>query len=203
MYPGTWGPEQGGGFAPGSRTRPPSAPRLPVPDCATLYLTDIRTLDAADEAWREFFPGPVRPARVEIESPLLIAEALSEVSVIAVRTPAAQHEPQGWKAPADPINHAILAAGTLFFSTLRPVNPATGELVGGTSLAAQNAQVVRDQEALLRAVVAYNGNTVSPLSRNFWPNSNPFARHRLDSVGMGGRSPQLPFAPEWNAPIRP
>ncbi|MBL8216945.1 MAG: hypothetical protein JNK87_39870 [Bryobacterales bacterium] len=121
---------------------------------ATLYLTDIRTLDAADAAWREVFPGPVYPARIDIESPLLIPEALSEVSVIAVRAPNPAQairviNPTGWTAPKRPISHAILAANTLFFSTLRPVDPTTGTLAG-TTLADQTAQIVRNQQALLQ-----------------------------------------------------
>lgn len=116
----------------------------------TLYLTDIRTLDAADAAYREFFAAPY-PARVEIESQLLVPEALVEVSAVALRRGLRTAiEPEGWAKPARPFSHAMLAAGTLFFSALRPVDPVTGKLAGDT-IESQTEQVMRNQEALLAA----------------------------------------------------
>ncbi|MBM3727961.1 MAG: hypothetical protein FJW40_21365 [Acidobacteria bacterium] len=118
----------------------------------TLYLTDIRTLEAADAAYREFFPAPY-PARVEIESQLLIPEALVEVSAVALRRNAGPRsivEPKGWPKPKGPYSFGVLAAGTLFFSTLRPVDPATGQLAGVT-IEEQTSQTMRNQETLLAA----------------------------------------------------
>lgn len=157
------GPEPGGGFAPfdiRTQTRrclelvgkvlkeAGLGPRDVV--STTLYLTDIRTLDAADAAYREFFEGPY-PARVEIESQLLIPEALVEVSAVALRRgDRTAVEPEGWAKPKRPLSHAILAGGTLFFSTLRPTDPVTGRLAGNT-IEEQTTQVMRNQEALLAA----------------------------------------------------
>jgi 2-iminobutanoate/2-iminopropanoate deaminase len=127
----------------------------------TLYLTDIRTLDAADEAYREAFQNPF-PARIEIESPLLIPEALVEISVIAVRgDPRAtiSINPPNWAAPKRPISHAVSAGGTLFMSTLRPIDPATGKLVGDT-IQSQTAQVMRNQQAVL-ATMKLNASHVT------------------------------------------
>lgn len=116
---------------------------------STLYLTDIRTLPAADAAWREVFRSPY-PARVEIESQLLIPEALSEVSVIAVRTDPRKTiylRPPGWKEPAGPYSYGVLAEGVLFPSALRPDDPATGAFAA--NITDQAAQVKRNFEALL------------------------------------------------------
>jgi 2-iminobutanoate/2-iminopropanoate deaminase len=152
------GPEPDGGFAPGDvKTQTRRCLELVGKVLkeagldykhvvsTTLYLTDIRTLNAADQAYNEFFQGKA-PARVELESQLLIPEALVEVSAIAVRGGDARHiQPQGWIKPA-----GVLANGTLFFSSLRPVDPLTGRLVGDT-IEAQTAQVMRNQAEVLKA----------------------------------------------------
>jgi 2-iminobutanoate/2-iminopropanoate deaminase len=159
------GPEPGGGFAPGNvKTQTRRCLELVGKVLTeagldyrhvvstTLYLADIRTLDAADAAYREVFPqGAPYPARTEIESQLLIPEALSEVSAVAVLGDWRANiylNPKGWAEPKRPLSHAVLAAGTLFFSALRPVNPATGALVGDT-VGEQTAQAMRNQEAVL------------------------------------------------------
>ncbi|MFN7920434.1 MAG: RidA family protein [Bryobacteraceae bacterium] len=156
------GPEPGGGFAPFDiKTQTRRALDLVAKVVkeagldtrnivsTTLYLTDIRTLDAADAAYREFFQEPY-PARVEIESQLLIPEALVEVSAVAVRGDWRAIEPEGWAKPKRPASHAALAGGTLFFSSLRPVDPATGALAGN-AIEQQVAQTVRNQQAALAA----------------------------------------------------
>ena len=160
------GPEPGGGFAPGDvKTQTRRCLELVGKVLkeagldyrhvvsTTLYLTDIRTLDAADQAYRDVFTAPLFPARVEIESQLLIPEALVEVSAVAIRgdwRSAIYLKPDGWSDPKRPISHGVLAAGTLFFSALRPVDPASGALAGNT-IEAQATQVMRNQEALLAA----------------------------------------------------
>ena len=157
------GPEPGGKFAPGDvRTQTRRCLELIGKVLAedgldyrnvvstTLYLADIRTLDAADAAYREVFATPF-PARTEIESQLLIPEALVEVSAVAVRgdlRATIYIRPPGWAEPTRPLSHGVLAAGTLFFSGLRPVNPATGALAGNT-IQEQTAQVLSNQEAVL------------------------------------------------------
>lgn len=152
------GPEPGGGFAPGdvkTQTRRClelvgkvlKEAGLDYKDVVstTLYLTDIRTLPAADSAYRDIL-GDKFAARVEIESQLLIPEALVEVSAIAVRSGNARPiQPEGWTKPA-----GVLAEGTLFFSSLRPVAPATG-MLAGTTIEEQTTQVMRNQEAALKA----------------------------------------------------
>jgi len=151
------GPETGGGFAPGDvRTQTRRCLELVGKVLkeagldyknvvsTTLYLADIRTLPAAESAYREAFGGHF-PARVEIESQLLIPEALAEVSAVAVRGEARAIQPDGWTKAG-----GILAEGTLFFSTLRPVDPVTGRLAG-TTIEEQTAQVMRNQEAVLAA----------------------------------------------------
>lgn len=159
------GPEPSGGFAPGDvktqtrrclelvgRVLKEAGLSYSHVVSTTLYLTDIRTLDAADQAYREVFADRF-PARTEIESQLLIPEALVEVSAVAVRgdwKAAIYPSPDGWARPKRPQSHGVLAAGTLFFSTLRPTDPATGALAGNT-IQEQTAQVMRNQEALLAA----------------------------------------------------
>lgn len=159
------GPEPGGGFAPfdiKTQTRrclelvgkvikeAGLEPRNVV--STTFYLTDIRTLDAADAAYGEFFQTP-HPARVEIECQLLIPEALVEVSAVVARGDLRANiyiDPGGWAKPKRPVSHAILASGTLFFSLLRPVDPATSVLAGNT-IEEQVTQTMRNQEAVLAA----------------------------------------------------
>lgn len=152
------GPEPGGGFAPGDvKTQTRRCLELvgkvlkeagldyKSVVSTTLYLTDIRTLPAADSAYKETF-GEKFAARVEIESQLLIPEALVEVSAIAVRNGDARNiQPEGWPKPA-----GVLANGTLFFSSLRPVDPVSGKLAG-TTIEEQTAQVMRNQAAVLAA----------------------------------------------------
>lgn len=151
------GPEPGGGFAPGDvktqtrrclelvgRVLKEAGLDYRNVVSTTLYLTDIRTLGAADAAYREVFGGHL-PARVELESQLLIPEALVEVSAIAVRRGARVVQPEGWTKPG-----GVLAEGTLFFSSLRPVDPVTGKLAGNT-IEEQTTQVMRNQEAILAA----------------------------------------------------
>jgi enamine deaminase RidA (YjgF/YER057c/UK114 family) len=157
------GPEPSGGFAPGDvKTQTRRCLELVGKVLkeagldygnvvsTTLYLADIRTLDAADEAYRTVFTSRY-PARTEIESQLLIPEALVEVSAVAVRSDPRSIiylSPKGWALPKRPISHGVSAGGTLFFSALRPVNPATGALAGNT-IEEQTAQVMRNQEDLL------------------------------------------------------
>ncbi len=159
------GPEPAGGFAPGdvkTQTRrclellgkvlKEAGLSYRHVVSTTLYLTDIRTMGAADAAYREIFEEPF-PARFEVESQLLIPEALVEVSAVAVRGDwrgVIYLKPDGWRAPSGPFSHAALAAGTLFFSSLRPVDPATGALAGHT-IQEQVTQVMRNQEAVLSA----------------------------------------------------
>jgi|GEM_PF-225186 len=159
------GPEPGGGFAPGDvrkqtqrclelvgRVLREAGLDYPHVVSTTLYLADIRTLNQADEAYRMFFPGSF-PARTEIESQLLIPEALAEVSAVAYRGDPGgitRIRPDGWPEPVRPVSYAVRAAGTLFFSALRPVNPATGALAG-TSIEEQTSQVMKNQEAILAA----------------------------------------------------
>ncbi|MBM3739143.1 MAG: hypothetical protein FJW39_25490 [Acidobacteria bacterium] len=159
------GPEPGGGFAPGDvktqtrrclelvgRVLKEAGLDSRAVVSTTLYLADIRTLDAADEAYREFFRPPY-PARTEIESQLLIPAALSEVSAVAVLAgPDAitTINPQGWPDPKRPASYASMGGGTLFLSALRPVDPVTG-MSGGLTIQEQTAQVMRNQEAILSA----------------------------------------------------
>lgn len=160
------GPEPAGGFAPGDvKTQTRRCLELVGKVLkeagldyrnvvsTTLYLADIRTLDAADQAYRDVFKAPLFPARVEIESQLLIREALVEVSAVAVRgdwRSTIYLKPEGWAEPKRPVSHGALAEGTLFFSALRPVDPAGGALAGKT-IQEQTTQVMRNQEALLSA----------------------------------------------------
>lgn len=158
------GPEPGGGFAPGDiRTQTRRCLELVGKVLteaglthehvvsATLYLTDIRTAGAADAAWREFFKRDY-PARTDLESQLLIPEALVEVSAVAVKDLSRKRiiRPEGWLEPSRPISHAVEAAGTLYFSGLRPVDPVSGKLAGDT-IQAQTEQVMKNQEAILKA----------------------------------------------------
>lgn len=159
------GPEPNGGFAPGDvRTQTRRCLELVgrvVREAGldyanvvstTLYLADIRTLDQADDAYRAIFRAPY-PARTEIESQLLIPEALVEVSAVAYRGDPRDLlyvKPNGWPKPLRPVSHGVIAAGTLYFSALRPVNPVTGA-VAGVTIEEQTTQLMQNQEAVLTA----------------------------------------------------
>ncbi len=199
------GPEPGGGFAPGdvkTQTRrclelvgnvlKEAGLDFSHVVSTTLYLTDIRTLDAADAAYRAFFTGPLYPARIEIESPLLIPEALSEVSAIAVLgDPRASIylDPDGWAKPKRPFSHAVLAAGTLFFSTLRPTDMATGALTGRT-IAEQTAQLIRNQDAVLRAVKMRPADIAA--ARVFLADPRLATTYRAPAMSLGVAGPYEP-----------
>lgn len=55
-------------------------------------------------------------------------------------------------APVGPYNQAVVATGPLMFVAGQiPLDPATGELVGGDDIAAQTEQAIANLEAILTA----------------------------------------------------
>ncbi|WP_041268451.1 RidA family protein [Geitlerinema sp. PCC 7407] len=55
-------------------------------------------------------------------------------------------------APVGPYNQAIAARGSMLFVAGQiPLNPATGELVGGDDVAQQTEQALRNLEAIVKA----------------------------------------------------
>lgn len=53
---------------------------------ATVYLTDINTLDTFDAVWQEYFPDPsAYPARAVVEVAALVLGIQLEISAIAVK----------------------------------------------------------------------------------------------------------------------
>ena len=54
-------------------------------------------------------------------------------------------------APVGPYNQAVQAGGWLYCSGQIPLDPATGEMVGGGDVEAETRQVLRNLQAVLRA----------------------------------------------------
>jgi 2-iminobutanoate/2-iminopropanoate deaminase len=53
---------------------------------ATVYLTDIDTLDTFDAVWQEFFPDPqAYPSRAVVEVSALVLGIQLEISAIAIK----------------------------------------------------------------------------------------------------------------------
>ena len=53
-------------------------------------------------------------------------------------------------APVGPYNQAVLAGGWLYCSGQIPLDPATGEMVGGGDVAAETRQVLKNLVAVLK-----------------------------------------------------
>ena len=53
-------------------------------------------------------------------------------------------------APVGPYNQAVLAGGWLYCSGQIPLDPATGEMVGGGDVAAETRQVLKNLMAVLK-----------------------------------------------------
>ena len=53
---------------------------------ATVYLTDINTLDTFDAVWQEYFPNPMaHPSRAVVEVSALVLGIQLEISAIAIK----------------------------------------------------------------------------------------------------------------------
>jgi len=53
---------------------------------ATVYLTDINTLDTFDAVWQEYFPDPMAyPSRAVVEVAALVLGIQLEISAIAIK----------------------------------------------------------------------------------------------------------------------
>ena len=53
---------------------------------ATVYLTDIDTLDTFDAVWQEYFPDPnAYPSRAVVEVSALVLGIQLEISAIAIK----------------------------------------------------------------------------------------------------------------------
>ena len=53
---------------------------------ATVYLTDINTLDIFDAVWQKYFPGPMAyPSRAVVEVAALVLGIQLEISAIAIK----------------------------------------------------------------------------------------------------------------------
>jgi 2-iminobutanoate/2-iminopropanoate deaminase len=53
---------------------------------ATVYLTDINTLDAFDAVWQDYFPDPqAYPSRAVVEVAALVLGIQLEISAIAIK----------------------------------------------------------------------------------------------------------------------
>ncbi len=77
-------------------------------------------------------------------------------------------------APVGPYNQAIAASGTLLFVAGQiPLDPATGQLVGGEDVAAQTEQVISNLSAILSAAGATLANVVK--TSVFLKDMNDFA----------------------------
>lgn len=54
---------------------------------ATVYLTDINTLDTFDAVWQEYFPDPsAYPSRAVVEVSALVLGIQLEISAIAIKS---------------------------------------------------------------------------------------------------------------------
>jgi 2-iminobutanoate/2-iminopropanoate deaminase len=117
----------------------------------TVYVRDIRWMPQVDEVYRRHFPGEY-PARTVLESMLMSPDALVEISAIAARDPSTKRiiRPEGWPEPPQPESYAVAGGGTLFLSALHPTEPRMGALAGDT-ITTQVEQVMRNQEAILKA----------------------------------------------------
>jgi 2-iminobutanoate/2-iminopropanoate deaminase len=117
----------------------------------TVYMTDLKYLPDVDRGYRDFF-RKVFPARTVLVAGLRTPGALVEISAIAVGGAVARRviRPADWLPDTSPASAAAEAAGTLYLSALRPVDPATGK-DAGASIEAQTEQVMKNQESVLRA----------------------------------------------------
>ena len=94
---------------------------------ANVFLADARHYDGMNEAFREFFPENP-PARATVESAIVIPNALTEISFVAVDSDVRRTfiVPEGWAQPAAPFSWGVLAEDTLFLAGMVGVDPRSG-----------------------------------------------------------------------------
>ena len=127
----------------------------------TVYMTDAGLLPEVDRGYHDFFRKGF-PARTVLVAGLRTPGALIEISATGTGRGGARRvcytgartsgrPPAAPPGSASPESAACEAAGSLYLSALRPVDAGTGRTIPATAIEAQAEQVMKNQEAVLRA----------------------------------------------------
>jgi 2-iminobutanoate/2-iminopropanoate deaminase len=115
---------------------------------ATVYLTAASDFQPMNAAYREFWTVDP-PTRTTVITTLVRAEALVEISMIAVPRGAERVVvlPEGWMRSPNPYSYGIRCGDTLFLSGLVPRrgrdnSPVTGDVRAQTHAVMENAEEV-------------------------------------------------------------
>jgi reactive intermediate/imine deaminase len=127
----------------------------------TVYLTSASDFQAMNDAYRSFWPKDP-PTRTTVITRLVLAEALIEVSMIAVPTGSERVvvHPESWMRSPNPYSYAIRSGDLLFLSGLVSRNGRDNSLVPGDA-AAQTRTVLENARELLKTAGMSLANVVS------------------------------------------
>ena len=118
---------------------------------ATVYLRSAADFQTMNRAYRPFWPS-APPTRTTIITDLVVADALVEISMIAVPSGTERevvHPPQ-WPQSPNPYSYAIRSGDTLFLSGLVPRKGRDNSMVAG-DIGVQTRAVLDNAAELLEA----------------------------------------------------
>jgi enamine deaminase RidA (YjgF/YER057c/UK114 family) len=115
-----------------------------------VYVKNAADVAAMTEVWRTVFPKDP-PARTTIVSDLVVANALVEMSMVAIPTGGERVvvTPPGWTT-ANPYSYAIRSGDTLFMSGMISRNPKDNTPIAGDT-GAQTKTIMASAGELLKA----------------------------------------------------
>jgi 2-iminobutanoate/2-iminopropanoate deaminase len=126
-----------------------------------VYLTRAADFQEMNDVYRTFFPKDP-PTRTTVETPLVAAGALIEISAVAVRDGKERVvvHPQGWAQSPRPYSYGIRSGNTLFLSGLISRRGKDNQNVPG-DMAAQTRTVLDNAAEILAAGGMGFGDVVS------------------------------------------
>jgi reactive intermediate/imine deaminase len=138
----------------------------------TVYLKSAGDFAAMNDAYRGFWPKDP-PTRTTVVADLVLADALVEISMVAVPTGAERVviHPAGWSASPSPYSYAIRAGDTLFMSGLVSRNGKDNAVLTG-DVPTQTAVVLDNATEILKAAGMTLANVVS--ARVYLPDGATF-----------------------------
>jgi reactive intermediate/imine deaminase len=138
----------------------------------TVYLKSQSDFAAMNDVYRTYWAKD-HPTRTTVVTELVLADALVEISMVAVPTGAERVviHPDGWMKSPNPYSYAIRTGETLFLSGQVARNPRDNSAVQG-DVPAQTKVVLDNAGELLKAAGLSFANVVS--SRIYLPDLGPF-----------------------------
>lgn len=138
----------------------------------TVYLKSAGDFAAMNDVYKTFWAANP-PTRTTVVSDLVLADALVEMSMIAVPAGAERVviHPEGWMKSPNPYSYAIKSGDTVFLSGLVPRNGRDNTVVAG-DITAQTKTVLDNAGEILKAAGMTHANVVS--ARVYLPDTSVF-----------------------------